>query len=884
MTADELRRAFTGFFANRGHTAVPSAGLIPHHPAAPLFTNAGMNQFLPYILGEEAPPASRVTSVQKCVRIRGKHDDIANIGVTWGHLTFFEMLGNFSFGDYFKEGAIPFAWELLTEVCGLDGDRLWVTVHETDDEGEQIWLDAVGFPPERIQRMTDDNFWEMGEIGPCGPCSEIYFDKGDAFGEPGGPAHGGEARFREIWNLVFMQYSRQADGTLVDLPVRIIDTGAGLERCLTVLQGVDSAFDTDVLRPLVDAAARATMRTYGDDPEVDLSLRILADHARSMSFLVSDGVFPSNEDRGYVLRRIIRRAVRHAFTLGVEQPVTPALVDATVEVMGGAYPKLDGDREFVSGVVAREEDRFRQTLRSGSASLDDELSRAAGTGGRLAGGVAFRLHDTFGFPLELTLELAAEHGVEVDVEGFTAEMEAQRQRARDASAGGGGAGADPARVAAYRELLEQFGPTEFVGYSESETDARVLAVLDAPGPDPELAVPTVEVFLDRSPFYAESGGQVGDTGTITTETGTLAVLDTTSAVAGLHRHAARVVSGRVATGQEARAVVDEGRRASIRRNHTGTHLLHGALRQVLGSHVKQAGSLVAPDRLRFDFSHYGPLTSEELVKVEDLANSQVLDNEPVRAYETSRAEAERVGAIAFFGEKYGDVVRVVEAGRHSVELCGGTHVPALGTIGPIKIVSEGSIGANLRRIEAVTGTGSLERIREEEAILGRAASLLRVAPPEVPERVERVLDENRLLGDQVKSLRRQHAGTQAQVMARSADDGVVVARSPDGTSRKDLETLAMAVRDQPGVRAVVLGAAADGGGAALVALVRRDSGLVASDLLVDAARTVGGGVGRNPERAVAGGRDATRLDEALAQARQAAGAAPGAVGSTIGQA
>jgi alanyl-tRNA synthetase len=861
MTADELRRAFTAFFTERGHVPLPSAGLIPHHRAAPLFTNAGMNQFLPYILGEESPPAPRATSVQKCVRIRGKHDDIANIGVTWGHLTFFEMLGNFSFGDYFKEGAIPYAWELLTDVLGLDPDRLWVTVHESDDEGAQVWRDAIGLPPERIQRMGADNFWEMGETGPCGPCSEIYYDRGPQLGEGGGPADGAAARFREIWNLVFMQYDRQPDGTLKPLPMRIIDTGAGLERCLTVLQDVDSVFDTDVLRPLVEAAAKATGRNYGDDPDVDVSLRILADHARSMSFLVSDGVFPSNEDRGYVLRRIIRRAVRHAFTLGVDRLVTPDLVDATVQVMAAAYPDLERNRDFVTGVVTREEERFRQTLRSGSAILDEELDRAADGDGRLAGGVAFRLHDTFGFPLELTLELAAERGVEVDVAGFGEEMEAQRRRAREAAAGGG-AGADPARVAAYRELVEQFGPTDFRGYVETSSTARVLAVL--PVEDEEL-----EVFLDRTPFYAESGGQVGDTGTITTETGTVEVLDTTSAVPGLVRHRARLVSGRVTVGQEASARIDAPRREAIRRNHTGTHLLHGALREVLGSHVKQAGSLVAPDRLRFDFSHYGPLTPEELARVEDVANGDVLANVPVRAYETSRQEAERLGAIAFFGEKYGDVVRVVEAGPRSVELCGGTHVPALGTIGPIKIVSEGSIGANLRRIEAVTGTGSLERIRHEEELLGRTATLLRVPPPEVPEKVERVLEENRTLGEQVKALRREQAGNQAASLAATAVDGVVVARLPDGTSRRDLETLAVAVREQPGVRVVVLGAVAEKG-VALVAVVAKDSGVMASDLLVDAARAVGGGVGRNPERAVAGGRDVSRLDEALELAREAA--------------
>ncbi len=862
MTADELRRAFTSFFAERGHVPIPSAGLIPHHRAAPLFTNAGMNQFLPYILGEEAPSAPRATSVQKCVRIRGKHDDIANIGVTWGHLTFFEMLGNFSFGDYFKQGAIPLAWELLTEVLGIDPDRLWITVHESDDEGAQLWLDTVEVAPDRIQRMGDDNFWMMGDTGPCGPCSEIYFDMGDAYGEGGGPAHGADARFRELWNLVFMQYDRQPDGSLVDLPMRIIDTGAGLERCLTVLQGVESVFDTDILRPLVAAAAKATGRSYGDDPAVDAILRILADHGRSMSFLVSDGVFPSNEDRGYVLRRIIRRAVRHAFTLGVDRLVTPALVEATIEEMGGAYPKLADDADFVTGVVTREEERFRQTLRSGSAILEEELTGASG--GRLSGATAFRLHDTFGFPLELTLEVATERGVEVDMAAFDAEMQAQRRRARDATHPGLGGAADPARVAAYRELVEQFSTTEFTGYSETESRSRVLAVLDGPDSD---GSPTVEVFLDRTPFYAESGGQVGDTGVIAAEDASVEVFATTAAVPGLTRHSARVVTGRLVAGQEAAAAVDVERRDAIRRNHTGTHLLHGALREVLGSHVKQAGSLVAADRLRFDFSHYGPLSAEELARVEEVANVQVLDNEPVRAFETSRAEAERLGAIAFFGDKYGEVVRVVEAGRRSVELCGGTHVAALGTIGPIKIVSEGSIGANLRRIEAVTGTASLDRIRHGESILGRAAALLRVAPPEVPERVERVLEENRALGDRVKALSTERAASAALTLAADGVDGVVVARRPDGTPRKELEALAVAVRDRPGMRVVVLGAAGEGGGATLVSVVSAESDLVASDLLADAAKIVGGGVGRSPERAVAGGRDASRLDEALDQVR-----------------
>jgi alanyl-tRNA synthetase len=610
-------------------------------------------------------------------------------------------------------------------------------------------------------------------------------------------------------------------------------------------------------------------RRYGDDDTIDVSLRILADHARSMTFLVADGVFPSNEDRGYVLRRIIRRAVNHAFTIGVESEVTPALVEATIDTMGDAYPDLVKNRDFVLDVVSREEAKFRQTLRAGSAILEEELGRLESTeGGALSGAVAFKLHDTFGFPLELTLEAARERGVEVDRAEFDAHMEEQRRRAR-AATGAGGEGVAPERLAAYRELIDQFGTTEFTGYAEDESEVRILAALDTVDGQ-------VEIFLDRTPFYAEAGGQVGDTGTIATDTGTAEVVDTTYAVPGLRRHLARVVAGQVTPGQIALARIDAERRAAIRRNHTGTHILHWALREVLGEHVKQAGSLVAPDRLRFDFSHYGPLSPDELAAVEDTANAEVLANQPVRAYETSQQEAQRVGAIAFFGEKYGDVVRVVEAGRNSVELCGGTHVNAVGTIGPIKILSEGSIGANLRRIEAVTGEGSLRRIREEEQTLGRTATMLRVTPPEVPDRVEHMMEENRELADQLKLVKRQQAGERARGLAATATGGVVVARL-DGTARQDLQELAVAVRENPGVRAVVLGSAPESGGVALVAAVSKDSGLVASQIISEAARVVGGGGGKSADVAVAGGRDPSRLDEALEVARKAIAGSAGQV-------
>jgi len=857
MRADELRRIFIDFFAERGHTVVPSSGLIPHHPLAPLFTNAGMNQFLPYLLGEEAPPYQRATSVQKCVRVRGKHDDIDLIGRTKRHLSFFEMLGQWSFGDYFKEGAIKFAWELSTEKLKLEGERIWVTVHETDDEAAEIWEKVIGLPAERIQRMGADNFWEMGDTGPCGPCSELYYDRGPEYGADGGPAHGDEERYVEFWNLVFMQYDRAADGTLTELPQKNIDTGAGLERMLAVLNDVDTVFDTDVLRNIVAAAERVTGRRYGDDEESDVKLRVIADHARTVTFLVNDGVFPSNEDRGYVLRRILRRAVLRAFQLGVERPVLPPLVEAVVDLMDNAYPDLTRNKDFVVGVVAREEEKFRQTLRSGFAILDEELARVTADDPLLHGDIAFRLHDTYGFPFELTREIAAERGIQVDEDGFEMAMADQRDRARKARTGAEG---DGEATEVYRDLLEQFGPTEFLGYRDYEAKARVLFATDG------------ELILDRTPFYAESGGQVGDTGEISTDTGVFRVTDTTYAIAGqLIRHTGRVTEGEVNAGQEALARIDAERRESIRRNHTGTHLLHWALREVLGSHVKQQGSHVAPDRLRFDFSHYQPVTREELDQVEALANARVLANEPVRAYETSKDEADKSGAIAFFGDKYGDVVRVVEAGTRSTELCGGTHVGALGMIGPIKVVSEGSIAANMRRIEALTGEGSLAKVREDEDLLERTAGILLVRPDELPDRIERLLDERRHLDDELKALRKAAAGDAAEDLVSGAVDGIVVARV-DGTTRDELKDLAVAVRDRPGIRASILGGVPEGGGVALVAAVTKDSGLEAPALIADAARTVGGGGGgKKSDIAVAGGRDASKLDDALDQARRAAG-------------
>lgn len=849
-SADELRRAFSSFFAERGHQVVDSASLIPHDPTL-LFTVAGMVPFKPYFMGDEIAPYQRAVTVQKCVRAGGKHNDLDDVGRTKRHLVFFEMLGNFSFGDYFKADAIPWSWQLVTEVFGFDGDRLWITVHESDDEAEAIWHEQVGVPMERIQRLGDkDNFWQAGDTGPCGPCSEIHFDRGPAFGPDGGPLndpHGD--RFMEFWNLVFMQYNQDSDGVRTPLPKPSIDTGAGLERILALVQGVDSVWETDVLAPLIERAQSTTGATYraGDyDDKASFSLRVLAEHARSATMLINDGVFPSNENRGYVLRRIIRRAVRHGFLLGTESLVMPAMAQTAIEVMGKAYPDLMANRDFIIGVLAKEEERFRQTLRSGLTILEQDLST-----GSVSGSSAFLLHDTYGFPLELTEEIAAERGVEVDVDGFEVEMATQRTRAKNARKSGHG---DEDRSAAYRAILEEHGTTGFVGYARDQSESTLLAVLD--GPDD-----MVEVFLDHTPFYAESGGQVGDTGTIVGEGFELEVLDTTFALPDLRRHVCKVIKGRPIEGSSVRASIDVDKRRATRRNHTGTHVLHWALRTVLGEHVKQAGSLVSPDRLRFDFSHYEALTPTEIARIEELANAEVLANVAVEAFETSKSEALAAGAIAFFGDKYGDMVRVLRAGS-STELCGGTHVSATGDIGTIKIVSESSIGSNLRRIEAVTGENTVRHLQQTERVLSDVALAVGTRAEDAIEGVRRKLDELRQAQDEIKALRASLARTRANEMVAGATDGIVVSRVDDLTAA-ELRELAIAVRQQPGIRAVVLAGVTDTGGVAIVAATLPALSLNAADLIRDAARAVGGGGGGKGDIATAGGKDPGGLDECL---------------------
>ncbi len=862
MDANELRAAFTRFFVDRAHTAVPSASLIPHDPSV-LFTIAGMVPFKPYFIGDEAAPWPRATSVQKCFRTL----DIEIVGTDTYHCTFFEMLGNFSFGDYFKEGAIPMAWELLTEVFGLDGDRLWVTVHDDDDDAEQIWVDKVGFPAERIQRMGDaDNFWAMGDTGPCGPDSEIFIDKGPAYGAEGGPKFGGEDRYVEIWNLVFMQFNRAADGTRTELPKKNIDTGAGLERILPILQGHDSVFDTDLFAPIIEAAGSIVGTPYGRDDRTDVALRVMADHSRAMSMLVADGVLPANEGRGYVLRRVVRRAVLAARRLGVERSVTPALVAAATEVLGSAYPALVENNDVILAVLEREEAGFDRTLRAGLGRLEEAFA----TGEKVLGGdVAFTLHDTHGFPVELTEELAHDAGVVVDRAGFDAAMAAQRSRAR--------AAARSAKVgdeSAYRALLESEGTTQFVGRAAAqyEVPARIVGVLSGSGAEGAGDVGSgdagagdvVEIFLDQTPFYAEGGGQVGDTGTIVTETGRAEVYDTVYALPGLIAHKARV-TGELVPGQDALAAIDVARREAIRRNHTATHLLHAALRTVLGEHVRQQGSLVAPDRLRFDFSHHGAVTTEELDAVFGLANDAVLTDAPVETTETSLQEAENMGALRFFDDKYGETVRVIQAGGTSLEFCGGTHVDSLGQIGPISLVSEESIGSNKRRIFAVTGRAALDRSTAREHLLRSAADLLRTDPDDLLPSLDRLLARQREAEKELSKLRQQSNESVAAELAKGAVEGIVVARQ-DALEPDALRTLAQAVLRHDGVRAVALGGSPDGAKVTLVVVTGGEPN--ATEVVRALGAIVGGGGGGSPQLAVAGGKDVSRIDEALAEAHR----------------
>jgi alanyl-tRNA synthetase len=847
VEAAELRSIFLNYFAANGHTVVPSASLIPYDPSL-LFTVAGMVPFKRYFTGEETPPYARAVSVQKCFRAV----DIDIIGTTQRHLTFFEMLGNFSFGDYFKEGAITYAWQLITEDFGLDPERLWVTVHDSDDQAADLWRDLIGVRPERIQRMGEDNFWSMGEVGPCGPSSEIFFDKGPAFGEDGGPAKGDEDRFVEFWNLVFTQYEKGADGSLTELPKKNIDTGAGFERTLAILNGVETVFATDLFAPLLEAASRALDVAYGLDERSDVAIRRIADHGRAMTMLVADGVLPSNEGRGYVLRRIIRRAVLAARRAGAEGAMSASLVDATIQKMGSVYPTLVNDRDLIVEVLEREEAGFARTLRTGLTLLEEAQHEVLARGSTVfPGDAAFKLHDTHGFPVELTEEIVGESGLSVERDAFNEAMTRQRDRAR--------ANAKTLRVAddaEYRDLIERHGATEFVGrdVNRYSIETSVLAVLA--GEDGES-----ELFLDSTPFFAESGGQVGDTGTVVTETGRFEVLDTQNVAGELYAHRGRL-TGEILPGQTAIATIEPERREATRRNHTATHLLHAGLRTVLGDHIRQQGSFVGPERLRFDFSHGAPLSKEETKEVLAMVNTDVVLNEHVDTIQTTKVEAETMGAVAFFGDKYGDRVRVVRAGRHSLEFCGGTHVERLGDIGQIQVVSESSIGANTRRLEAVSGLGAHRRSYEMEQALGSVATLLKTSLEDVVPALERLFARQRDVEKEIGSLRQAQLTQFAAELDAMSNGDVVIARV-DGYPGDQLRSLAQNLQHRGRRVVVLIGEYED----KVSLAVATDESLDASSTVKSLATHVGGVGGGSARLALAGGREPKGIDAALVAAK-----------------
>lgn len=868
MRSSDIRETFLNFFAERGHKVVSSASLVPNDPTM-LLTTAGMVQFKPIFLGAVKSDFGRAASCQKCVRTT----DIELVGHTARHHTFFEMLGNFSFGDYYKREACAWAWELLTQHYGLDVSKMWVTVFTDDDEAERIWVDEVGVAADRIVRLGEkDNFWSAGPTGPCGPCSEIVYDLGAERGcESGDCMVGCDCdRWLEVWNLVFMQYDRDESGKLEPLPKKNIDTGAGLERIASILQGTRTNFETDQIKPIIQAAAGLSRVAYGASGESDISLRIVADHCRALTFMISDGVLPSNEGRGYVLRRLIRRAVRHGRLLGIEDAFVAKLVDVVIDVMGEPYPELAEHRELVHQVASSEEERFLATLRQGLAILEEVIraTKESGEGG-ISSEIAFRLYDTYGFPVELTREIAAESGLDVDEEGFAALMESQRDRARVAR--------EDQQLSVPAEALSavhaRTGATEFLGYGEESATATAVGLIAGGKEVPRAETGTqVEIILDQTPFYAERGGQVGDTGTISGPSGKVEVVDTKSPIEGFAVHLGTVAEGSVSTGDEVKAEVDVTRRQAIRRNHTATHLLHWAMRLILGKHVKQAGSLVEPSRLRFDFSHFGPVTPEELRRIETLANSKIFEDHPVRAFTTSLEFARDSGAIALFGEKYDEFVRVLEIGNFSKELCGGTHVGRTGEIGLVRMVSEGSVGASLRRIEAVTGPDALGYTYEREDLLHHAADVLKVRDSDVPGRASAVVEELRKSQQQLKKARTGSLTEQAASVladARSVEGLRVVIHQVDAVSVDEMRGMVDLLRDKLSTGGVVvLGGKADGKAMLIVAATPDvvEKGFDAVRLTKDIAPIIGGGGGGRADMAQAGGKKPEAMAEALDEA------------------
>ncbi|WP_408953308.1 alanine--tRNA ligase [Lysobacter sp. Hz 25] len=868
-TTTEIRSDFLEFFRGKGHTIVPSAPLVPANDPTLLFTNSGMVQFKNVFLGSEKPGYVRAADVQRCLRAGGKHNDLDQVGYTARHHTFFEMLGNWSFGDYFKEDAIVWAWELLTKVWGLAPERLLVTVYHTDDEAYALWNQKIGVPAERIVRIGDnkgapfasDNFWQMADTGPCGPCTEIFYDHGDhiAGGPPGSPDEDGD-RFIEIWNLVFMQFDRQPDGSLLPLPAPCVDTGMGLERLAAVLQGVHGNYDIDLFRHLIAAAARFT----GTDDLQNKSLRVIADHIRACSFLIVDGVLPSNDGRGYVLRRIIRRALRHGWMLGQKKPFFHLMVPALVEVMGDGYPELAAKREFVERALLAEEERFSQTLDSGMRIFDEVAERSTGV---IPGIDVFRLYDTYGFPTDLTADIARERGLTLDMEGYDAAMAKQKQ--------GGREGADfGSKTTMPAELAAKLAPTEFLGYDRlTEGGLEVVALLrDGMPVDQIVAGDNAVVILERTPFYAESGGQVGDAGELD-EAGTRFLVRDTQKFAGqFHGHIGELTAGTLKRGDRVLGAVDEARRAATVLNHSATHLLHAALRRLLGDHVTQKGSLVAPDRLRFDFSHFNPMTDAELAEIERQVNADVRRNYAAEVHQMGMQEALEFGAMALFGEKYGDRVRVLRMGEASTELCGGTHVSRTGDIGLFKIVSESGVQAGVRRIEALTGQGALDYVAEEEQRLEQAARLLGGNAADVADKLRALLDRQKKLERELESIKAKAASGAATDLAASAAQigGVrVVSTRLEGFDAKALREAVDSLKQQLGDAVIVLAGASDGKAALVAGVNGSAAGKVkAGELLAHVASQINGKGGGRPDMAQGGGDDGPALSKALAGVAQ----------------
>ncbi|GFO59160.1 alanine--tRNA ligase [Geomonas silvestris] len=867
MTGKEIRAQFFSFFQSKGHTLVESSNLIPKNDPTLLFTNAGMNQFKDVFLGLEKRDYVRAVSSQKCVRAGGKHNDLENVGRTARHHTFFEMLGNFSFGDYFKKEAIGFAWEFLTVHLGLSKDRLYVTVYNDDDEAADIWHRQEGVPRERIYRFGEkDNFWAMGDTGPCGPCSEIFWDNGPGTGCGSADcAVGCDCdRYMEIWNNVFMQFNRDKDGTLTPLPKPSVDTGMGLERISAVMQGVTSNYDTDLIQGIIRHIETLCGKKYRDNEKDDVSMRVIADHARATTFLICDGVLPSNEGRGYVLRRIMRRAARHAKMLGVGEPLLYRVVDAVNLMMGDAYPELLERESYVKRVILAEEERFNETLDRGLAMLNEETARLKAAGEKvISGEVIFRLYDTFGFPVDLTADIVEAEGFQLDEDGFALCMEQQRAKAREHWKGSGEQGL----AAIYKELHGSGVRSTFVGYTQQIAFAPVSAILkDGILVEEANEGEEVEVVTVSTPFYGESGGQMGDTGTVSTGRGHLKVTNTTRPFTDLIVHRGTVTSGTMAVGEAAELKVDQPSRAATARNHTATHLLQAALRQVLGDHVKQAGSLVGPDRLRFDFTHFSAMTPGELREVETLVNGFIVTNSAVESVEMASSEAMASGATALFGEKYGDVVRVVRVGEISSELCGGTHVKGAGEIGLFKIVSETGIAAGVRRIEAQTGMGALAVVHALEDEQRVIATLVKAEAGAVVDRVDKLVAAQRELSREIETLQgRLNATKSADLIQQVREVGGVKILSVkvDGDP-KGLRELSDTLKEKLGSGILVLGTA-DGVKANLLVAVTPDltSRFKAGDLIKAIAPIVGGNGGGKPELAQAGGSKPENLAEAL---------------------